>query len=86
MTAVSFFKRRISHAGLWLIAAACIGLGRANAAPSLRVFCDSAAWIGDSLSLKLQYEGTDPRHVLFPILDPQAYPGLEFFSTTPTYD
>ena len=80
------FRYRIS---LWLISVlALMGWNgeRALAAPSLRVFCDSAAWIGDSLSLKLQYEGTDPRHVLFPILDPQGYPGLEFFSATPTYD
>lgn len=80
------FRYRIS---LWLISVLAL-MGwkgeRALAAPSLRVFCDSAAWIGDSLSLKLQYEGTDPRHVLFPILDPQGYPGLEFFSATPTYD
>ncbi|MBD5389993.1 hypothetical protein HDR64_02660 [bacterium] len=80
------FRYRIS---LWLISVlALMGWNgeRALAAPSLRVFCDSAAWIGDSLSLKLQYEGTDPRHVMFPILDPQGYPGLEFFSATPTYD
>lgn len=89
MTAVSFLKRSIYKIGLWLMAAVALidwSGARAQAAPSLRVFCDSAAWIGDSLSLKLQYEGTAPRHVLFPILDPQAYPGLEFFSATPTYD
>ena len=59
---------------------------QAQAAPTLRVFCDSAAWIGDSLSLKLQYEGANPRHVLFPVLDPDQYPGLEFYSTIPLYD
>lgn len=89
MTAVSFFSRFKFRAGLWLTAG-LLGYGltqaSASAAPSLRVFCDSAAWIGDSLSLKLQYEGTDPRDVLFPVLDPQAYPSLEFFSATPERD
>lgn len=61
----------------------------ANAATSpasLRVVCDTAAWIGDSLSLKLLYEGNDLHKVLFPILDPQACPDLELFSSAPIYD
>ncbi|MDE7149675.1 MAG: hypothetical protein K2O01_04625 [Bacteroidales bacterium] len=87
MTAVSFFNRFRRRTGLWLTAGLLLfGCQRILAAPALRVFCDSAAWIGDSLSLKLQYEGSDPRNVLFPVLDPQAYPGLEFFSATPERD
>lgn len=87
MTAVSFFSRFRCRAGLWLAAGLLVcGCPRTFAAPSLRVFCDSAAWIGDSLSLKLQYEGSDPRNVLFPVLDPQAYPGLDFYSATPERD
>lgn len=86
MTTVSFFGRWRRCSALWLAACLTVLVGRGIAAPNLRVFCDSAAWIGDSLSLRLQYEGNDPRDVQFPILDPQAYPGLEFFSAAPRFD
>lgn len=99
MTAVSFCNRCQSRLGLYLICGWLLGSltvwnggqawaapDRSTAAPSLRVFCDTAAWIGDSLALKLQYEGGDPRNVLFPVLDPLSCPGLEFYAATPQYD
>lgn len=53
---------------------------------NVRALCDSSAWIGDSLSLKLQYTSKQLGAVQFPIIENDLAPDLAFFNAAPKTD